>query len=466
MPIVFSLIDVAFTSSEWPAVSLRAAVDMVLDYFMLAGVIPGVILVMRGRASSSSGQIIAGCALVSLATSTLALSVLWEYRDVEPFRSTVVLSVGLLSLAAIPTGLLLLLIPTKRYGPTPAATRGYLLSGGAILTLVILRSLGILYPFGRLPEHLIGGFIGSVLVVAGLIAWRSTRAGNPRAPTVASKGPTAMTAVALAVVALCGVVLTAVITHWHTNQVELPFTGLNRPGGVAVDTAGNIYVTDEGSNRVLKLPAGASTAVELPFTGLNVPSDVRVDTAGNVYVTDGRNGRVLVLAAGSNTASSVQLTNHLDSPCGVAVDAARNLYISDAKNNVVLYLPFSATEATALPFTGLDSPGDVAVDNSGNVFVTDSKNNRVLKLAAGGTSQTTLLDGLNHPDDLAVDGVGNVYITEPRNHRVLKLATGATAAASLPFAGLDYPVGVAVDNFGGVYITDKGDNRVLKLLAQ
>jgi serine/threonine protein kinase, bacterial len=36
----------------------------------------------------------------------------------------------------------------------------------------------------------------------------------------------------------------------------LPFTGLNWPGGVAVDSAGNLYVTDFGNNRVVKLPAG------------------------------------------------------------------------------------------------------------------------------------------------------------------------------------------------------------------
>ena len=39
-------------------------------------------------------------------------------------------------------------------------------------------------------------------------------------------------------------------------QVELPFTGLNSPAGVAVDTAGNVYVADDHNNRVVKLPAG------------------------------------------------------------------------------------------------------------------------------------------------------------------------------------------------------------------
>ena len=70
------------------------------------------------------------------------------------------------------------------------------------------------------------------------------------------------------------------------TQSVLPFTGLDDPGGVAVDTAGNLYVTDSHNNRVLKLAAGSATPTVLPFTGLNSPSGVAVDTAGNLYVAD------------------------------------------------------------------------------------------------------------------------------------------------------------------------------------
>ena len=66
----------------------------------------------------------------------------------------------------------------------------------------------------------------------------------------------------------------------------LPFTGLNRPYGVAVDTAGNVYVTDVVNNRVLKLAAGSTTQTVLPFTGLDDPRGVAVDAAGDLYVTD------------------------------------------------------------------------------------------------------------------------------------------------------------------------------------
>jgi serine/threonine protein kinase, bacterial len=46
----------------------------------------------------------------------------------------------------------------------------------------------------------------------------------------------------------------------------------------------------------LTLPAGSTTATALPFTDLNIPQGVAVDTAGTVYVTDNGNARVLKLA--------------------------------------------------------------------------------------------------------------------------------------------------------------------------
>jgi serine/threonine protein kinase, bacterial len=78
----------------------------------------------------------------------------------------------------------------------------------------------------------------------------------------------------------------------------LPFTGLIFPEGLAVDGAGNLYVTDTGNNRVLKLAAGSSSPTVLPFTGLNKPFGVAVDAAGNLYVTDTHKSRVVKLAAG------------------------------------------------------------------------------------------------------------------------------------------------------------------------
>jgi serine/threonine-protein kinase len=80
------------------------------------------------------------------------------------------------------------------------------------------------------------------------------------------------------------------------RQTVLPFT----PPSLPVDTGGNLYVSDAGTKRVLKLPAGASSPAVLPFSGLKDPNGVAVDTAGNIYIADYGNNRVLKLAAGAS----------------------------------------------------------------------------------------------------------------------------------------------------------------------
>jgi serine/threonine-protein kinase len=76
----------------------------------------------------------------------------------------------------------------------------------------------------------------------------------------------------------------------------LPFTGVAVPRGIAVDSAGDVLVTEHDSNQVLKLPAGSNTPTALPFTGLNTPLGVTVDKDGNVYVADRGNDRTVKLA--------------------------------------------------------------------------------------------------------------------------------------------------------------------------
>ena len=148
--------------------------------------------------------------------------------------------------------------------------------------------------------------------------------------------------------------------HENGAQVVLPFTGLQLAAwgpsnGVAVDTAGTLYVADTTNNRVVKLAAGSTTQDVLPFTGLSVPSGVAVDTTGNLYVTDADSFRVLKLAAGSATQDVLPFTG-LSAPGGVAVDAAGDLYVTDGGNDLVLKLAAGSTTPTVLPFTGVKTP--------------------------------------------------------------------------------------------------------------
>jgi serine/threonine-protein kinase len=252
------------------------------------------------------------------------------------------------------------------------------------------------------------------------------------------------------------------------GQNVLPFNGLNfrlSPGAVAVDSAGAVYVTNQGMyGRVVKLAPGSDTPTVLPFTGLYQPQGVAVDSAGAVYVTD-FNHRVVKMAAGSNNQTPLPFTG-LSYPEGIAVDSANNVYVADRGNDRVVKLPADTNTPTVLPFTGLDNPDGVAVDSAGDVYVTDTDNNRVLKLAAGSNDQTVLpMTGITVPWGVVVDGSGNLYVSEHDNNQVLKLAPGSNAPTPLPLNGLNTPLQLAVDKDGNVYVADRGNDRVLKLLV-
>ena len=133
-----------------------------------------------------------------------------------------------------------------------------------------------------------------------------------------------------------------------------------------------------------KQPAVAPRPVQtvLPFRGLNEPNGVAVDSAGNVYVVDERNNRVVELAAGSTAQQTLPFTG-LNGPLQVAVDVGRNVYVADAGNNWILKLAAGSSEQQVVPFTGIISPAGVAVGWDGAVYITDTGNSRVLKLSTG-----------------------------------------------------------------------------------
>lgn len=262
------------------------------------------------------------------------------------------------------------------------------------------------------------------------------------------------------------------------RQTVLPFTGLTYPSAVAVDASGNVYLTDTGNDRVVKLAAGSNEQTVLPFTGLHSPRSVAVDTFGNVYITDYvtaatdfsvPSSQVVKLAAGSNEQTVLPFTG-LQSPGGVAVDTAGNVYVADNTRGAtsdVVKMAAGSNEQTVLPFTGITSANAVAVDGAGSVYVNDGPNNRVVKLAAGSTDQTVLpLTGLEFPDALAVDATGDVYVIDGKNSQVVKFAGGSNDQTAIPTTVLYGPRDVAVDGAGNVYVVDNsGFGQVVKLAA-
>jgi serine/threonine-protein kinase len=251
-----------------------------------------------------------------------------------------------------------------------------------------------------------------------------------------------------------------------SGQSVLPFNGIDfrlSPGGVTLDSAGNVYVTSEGMyGRAVKLTSGSNATTVLPFNGLYEPQGLAVDGAGTVYVAD-FNNRVISMAAGSNSQKELPFTG-LNYPEGVAVDSQGAVYVADRGNSRVVKLAAGSNTQTVLPFNGLKNPDGVAVDPAGNVYVADTDNNRVVKLdAASNTASELPFHDLSVPWGIAVDNSGTVYVTEHDKNDVVKYPQGATAGTVMPFNGLNTPLAVTVDKEQNVYVADRGNDRVVKL---
>jgi serine/threonine-protein kinase len=279
----------------------------------------------------------------------------------------------------------------------------------------------------------------------------------------------------LAVVAVAVTVIFGFLTHDSTHnprQKALPFSGLRKPEGLTVDSAGNVYVADTLHNRVMALPAGKTTPAELMFDrgfSLSAPSGVTTDNDGVVYINDAGNKRVVrfnrpdfaanVFFAGTPTPLNFPPLGH---PTGLTVAKDHTVYVTDTSANVVLKLPPDpGAKAVPVPFTGLSAPTGLTLGEDDTLYVADGGNNRVLRLPKGSEHQDKVeFVGLKDPGGVTVDSHGAVYVTSSDDNRALKLPSGTADASEqvvLAFTGLDYPWGLAVGHDGTVYIAGHND---------
>ncbi|WP_284645292.1 immunoglobulin domain-containing protein [Paenibacillus silviterrae] len=234
------------------------------------------------------------------------------------------------------------------------------------------------------------------------------------------------------------------------------------PYGVAVDSSGNVYVADSGNNRIQKLDISTNTWSEWKRSSggagsglgeFNYPSGVAVDSSGNVYVSEVINHRIQKLTISTNTWNEWKKAGggagsglgEFSNPFGVAVDSSGNVYVADTSNHRIQKLNLSTDTWSEWKKIGggagnglgaFNGPNGVTVDSSGNVYVADSSNHRIQKLTLStntwnewkkiGGGAGTSLGELNSPYGVAVDSGRNVYVTDTFNHRIQKLEIPAS----------------------------------------
>ena len=175
------------------------------------------------------------------------------------------------------------------------------------------------------------------------------------------------------------------------------------PMAVAVDGAGNVYVTEQWNDRVQKFTGSGTFITKWGSYGSGNgqfynPRHVAVDGAGNVYVADQYNHRVQKFTGNGGFITNWTITY----PCGVAVDGAGNVYVTDGNHRIQKF-------------------------TSGGVFIT--------KWGSYGSG-----DGEFYiPDGVAVDGAGNVYVADVGNHRIQKFGQRCSLAVTATAGGTTNP---------------------------
>jgi len=256
------------------------------------------------------------------------------------------------------------------------------------------------------------------------------------------------------------VTLTPVSSGVSAPGYSAPVTfasGFSVPYRLAFDAAGNAYVTDAGTEFVVKIPVGGGARVNLG-TGLVAPAGVAVDAAGaNVYTANLFGGTVSKIVVSSNTTTTIG--PKFADPYGVAVDAAGNVYVADGQATAIKEIKPGASTTVDVG-SGFISPTGVAVDAAGNVYVADQGNNVVKKVTPGGVI-TSLGTGLSAPDDVCVDAAGNVYVADFNNNEIKEIPVAGGAPVNV--LALTAPSSVTVDGAGIVYSgTNSGTNTVVE----
>jgi sugar lactone lactonase YvrE len=274
----------------------------------------------------------------------------------------------------------------------------------------------------------------------------------------ANSGPTRTATLSIA--GLTFTVTQAGSSYVAANPLTLVSSGLHEPEGVAVDSAGNVYIADTGNNAIKEYNASTQQLSTL-VSGLSFPWGVAVDGAGNVFFSDTGDNAIDEYSASTKQVSTL-VSSGLNFPFGVAVDGAGNVYIADPSTNAIDEYSASMKQLSTL-VSGLFAPRGVAVDGAGNLFIADNGSQAIKENSASTKQVSTLVSGLNFPDGVAVDGAGNVFFSEEHNGAIKEYSASTKQVSTLVSSGLLGPNGVAVDGAGNVYIADIYHNAIKEL---
>ncbi len=216
------------------------------------------------------------------------------------------------------------------------------------------------------------------------------------------------------------------------------------PWGIAVDPDGFVYVADTWNHRVQQFDLDGKLVSVIGPDRVRIgtmpgefygPRDIAVDSGGNIYVTDTGNHRVQVFGIHGELIAWFGGKGDGDGffhePVGIAIDTDGNLLVADTWNHRVQKLRATGEYVASWPVQGwsgesvLNKPY-IAVDSQNNFYVTDPENHRVAKYGADGQPRTawgnpgTDAASIRLPTGIVIDDEGYILLADSRNNRIVR----------------------------------------------
>lgn len=248
-----------------------------------------------------------------------------------------------------------------------------------------------------------------------------------------------------------------VFTYDTTYAISTYAAGLASPYGICIDTSnGNLFVADYGDNTVVKITKDGT--VSHFASGIDLPGGIAIDGVGNLYVTNYGNGTISKITQAGVVSTFV---SSIPNPAGITIDAVGNLYVTNFGNGTISTITPGGTIVT-IP-TGIAYTTGIARDGSGNLYITNSAGNSVSKITPAGVV-STFATNVHAPSDITIDDMGNLYTTDPVNNTITKITPAGTV--KIIVTGLDEPNPITVDADGNFFAGCASTNAISKVSPQ
>lgn len=231
---------------------------------------------------------------------------------------------------------------------------------------------------------------------------------------------------------------------------------IENPIGDCIDGDGTLYVLNEpaAAGWVTEFPAGKRKASQIITKGINTPAFCAIDSSGNLWVTNIGGPNVSEYRKGSTKPSSI-ITKGIVYPDGIAIDHSGNMYVANhytetsggdtfGPGNVVVYAAGSKSPSRTIT-NGVVSPVGIAVDGVGTLYVTNDTENNVEEYRSTQSKPfQTITQGLKLPVAVTVDKKGYLYVSNLASSIVAEFQPGSIMPSKREISkGLFNPFGTA-----------------------